>query len=793
MSKNKTELNFGNSEFKFFSFVGLQVMATLGPILSLYNSGIKLKKVFLFATNSTKNNTTSNGDNSKSSSSKGGSYNGSLNIKQYLEENNYGIDVEIIEIENNSTCVDKFIETFNRNLEEGDKNIFGSEGGQNAYLIPSFFKLRKYFDYLLIASGQKYKIVDVKDNSAVGLDYPCQLSAEKILQLQGVDFSFDSMSTNEDGSITYYNVAQCLESQKISLPNGHLKNVIIGGVHYDLVWPTKSNRLKMLCSSIKKSPSINVYNALDKDEKNKLNGIHNQYIRHLIASKDKSNTNGLYDKFLYVVTNISNDDVRVLKEGDSKKIASLYIKDLDASGDIKKKKFEKSNLQDDKTVSKYIAKAVKKEVFDKKEIFKQEISKESLEYAENYSKAIDVKSDSLIFVYSPNNPALPIRILNSFKKKNTVICCTPDVVKEVELFISSKKNPENFQIVVCNIEGTNINECFNSFEDPSTVACNATPGTKSQGLFLAQVALQNGCQIWVNQYAGHQKNSKDVMVRVDAKDESIELKAADFCEILNAADGEEYILSSDQNSNYNQEKGFFSEFLKFLSESDFSLSNFALAKRENHKNNIKYNNKNEPVFTYETENYILRGKVKLLENEDKKGNVQKSYWPGWTILNKKNNKQYFYQVEKGGEWLEVLVAQAVEDACKFLKEEGESHSRVRRARYANSSKENNMNQPFLADYDVLGQFDGSNFIISCKSWSKKSTKPEYVSPEAAAKEVKDIAKGFGKYTSSLLCHLECTQSCDINGVVVFGQKELSSPQLLVDALKRAKEKLHKVN
>ena len=104
-----------------------------------------------------------------------------------------------------------------------------------------------------------------------------------------------------------------------------------------------------------------------------------------------------------------------------------------------------------------------------------------------------------------------------------------------------------------------------------------------------------------------------------------------------------------------------------------------------------------------------------------------------------------------------------------------------------------MNQPFLADYDVLGQFDGSNFIISCKSWSKKSTKPEYVSPEAAAKEVKDIAKGFGKYTSSLLCHLECTQSCDINGVVVFGQKELSSPQLLVDALKRAKEKLHKVN
>ena len=71
MSKNKTELNFGNSEFKFFSFVGLQVMATLGPILSLYNSGIKLKKVFLFATNSTKNISTPNGDYSKSSSSKG--------------------------------------------------------------------------------------------------------------------------------------------------------------------------------------------------------------------------------------------------------------------------------------------------------------------------------------------------------------------------------------------------------------------------------------------------------------------------------------------------------------------------------------------------------------------------------------------------------------------------------------------------------------------------------------------------------------------------------------------------
>ncbi len=781
MSKNKKDKNnFGDTNFKFFTYVGLQVMATLSPILSLYNSGINLKKIFLFATLDPKKAPVSDPSIPRT----GASYEGALRIKKYLADNKIDIEVEIVQIENDSSCIDVFIDNFNQNYEEGYKTIFGSEGGQNAYLVPAFYKLRDKFDYFSIASGVKNKLVDAKSFSIENLKDPIQVSAEDILKLQNVNYSLDSNSTNEDGSITYYNVTECLEKQKVTFPKFCLKNVNIGEVHYDLVWPSKSNRLKMLCSAIKKVPSLKEYFS----DKKRVNGIHNQYIRHLIASKDKAKTNGLSDKFLYVITNLSNDEDRISKEGDATKIAPIYIKSLDftAAGDIKN--IAKSNLQNDAKISAYISKAVKEEIFDKKENLKKEISSEELELAEKYSKPVDVKADSLVFVYSPGNPASAIRLLNTYKKTNTVICCTSNAVSEVETFISTKNNPENFQIVVCNIEGTNLDKCFNSFESPETIAFNATPGTKSQGVFLSEVAQKNGCQLWINQVDLSKKNKPTMMVRLDSQEEPLVLKAADFVEILESAQGKEFVLSADKSSSYNQERVFFSEFLKFLAESDFQLSKFALSNQKEHKDHVQHDiKKNKSVIVYKTDNYLFKGIAKPCKYEDRFGKVSQSFFPEWTILNKNNNKQYYYQVKKGGEWLEVLVAQAVEDACNLLNEDGASHSRVRRARFANAKKD----QPFLADYDVLGQLDGNNFIISCKSWSQKSTKQEYVSPKAAAKEVADIAKGFGKYTSSLLCHLECKSSYDLDGVEVFGQKELSNPQLLIDALKRANEKLHK--
>lgn len=88
--------------------------------------------------------------------------------------------------------------------------------------------------------------------------------------------------------------------------------------------------------------------------------------------------------------------------------------------------------------------------------------------------------------------------------------------------------------------------------------------------------------------------------------------------------------------------------------------------------------------------------------------------------------------------------------------------------------------PFRTDIDVVGQFGGDTYVVSCKATRKRH-------PNAEAAEVSAMASLFGRFAVPLVCFLKYDgPPVTANGVHVFGYRTLADEsamrQLLNDAI-----------
>lgn len=749
MSKNKKnkEIDLA-SEYIFLSYSGLQGLSILGPILSLLNTGIKLAKCGIFCTEKAKPH--------------------ALRVIEFLKSyKTIDFEIEIVDVEDDNSSIDVVSNWLDNNYIDNRKSIFNTAGGQNKNIPLCLHKLLPKLDCLFVASSEVYRLYDVKSNKTITLKNSNKLSVEQLLEVQGVTYSKTDLNTNSVPSFESLN--SYLDKCKINLPEGSMQDISVEGVNIDFIVNTSSNRPQLFVSMIEpkefiKQEDYKAYNQAKLD-----------YLRKLLAfaNQKQGAVNSFYDRNIYVFTNSKNLKEHIEREGDRSKIVCVYLKEITPNSISKyiHKSKQKNTRYDINSYKQDIVKGYLEKLLSKlKQTIRQEIT---VEIKNKYKEPISVDKDSLIVAYS--NPSLVLKVVSSHKLSNVVLLCTLDKIEEVEKFIAVTKSDYNFKVTTISIDGIDIENKLESLEDPASTVIDTLPGTKGQGVFLALFGFMHGCQVWTSQ------PRENVVTRIDADDKDKIFDAAKFDELLKAKEGIESLVSVEDDNKKNL---FFDYFCKFLPDSGFYLENFGDLK--SHKKNPEaiYDSQDDSV-TYKSNGYTLVGKTvrcKLVWSLDIPEKDLDAF------LRKRGIHTVKYTKDSGGEWLEILCAREVTLAFKTCNKDGSAISRVRRRRLENQDLKVTADEAILADYDVLGDYNGLNFIISCKS-NANDRSQKYVSIDDETKNVKISAMSFDRFTAPLLCHLGCKKKQLCNGVVVFGQKELEDPKQLITCLEEAQQML----
>ena len=736
MSKNKKnkELDLA-SEYIFLSYSGLQGLSILGPILSLLNTGIKLTKCGIFSTEKSKPH--------------------AVRAIEFLKSyKTIDFEIEIVDVEDDNSSIDVVSNWLDNNYIDNRKLIFNTAGGQNKNIPLCLHKLLPKLDCLFVASSEVYRLHDVRNNIPVTLKYPEKLTIGQLLEAQGVPYS--KADLNISSELYFDNLNSYLDKTKINIPDGSMQNISVHGINIDFIVNTSSNRPQLFIFLLENKE---IFGKELEDIKSQIKQAQLDYLRKILAfSNEKQGVNSFFDRMINVFTNNKHIKEHIDREGDSSKITCMYFKKINPY-----------------LISNYIEKTLAR--------IKQTIRADvASDIKDKYKEPIAVDKNSLIIVYS--NTDLVLRVIYSHKISNVVLLCTIDKIEEVDNLIAVTKSDFNFKVTSISIDGVDIENKIESLEDPASTVIDTLPGTKGQGVFLALFGLNHGCQVWTSQSKGN------FITRIDSSDKDKELLAAKFDQILRAKEGIESLVSVKDDFKKNL---FFDYFCKFLPNSGFKLENFGALK--SHKSNPKaIFDIDDNSVTYKSNGYTLVGKNVSV-------GIKREYKPVWFLnvpnnelddnLKKKDIHTLKYTKDGGGEWLEILCARAVTAAFKLENKKGHALSRVRRRRLENKDTEVKDDEYFLADYDVLGDYNGLNFLISCKSNANDKSNC-YVSIESESKNVKNSAMTFDRFTVPLLCHLGCKEKQICNGVVVFGQKELEDPKQLITCLDEAQQMLFNI-
>ena len=759
MSKNKKnkELDLA-SEYIFLSYSGLQGLSILGPILSLLNTGIKLAKCGIFSTEKSKPH--------------------AVRAIEFLKSyKTIDFEIEIVDVEDDNSSIEVVSNWLDNNYIDNRKSIFNTAGGQNKNIPLCLHKLLPKLDCLFVASSEVYRLYDVRNNKPITMKNPDKLTIEQLLEAQGVPYY--KADPNKSSELYFESLNSYLGKSKIVLPEGSMQNISVEGINIDFIVNTSSNRPQLFIFLLENNE---IYKN-DKDVVKAIKQARLDYLRKIIAlSNQKQEVNSFFDRMINVFTNSKNFKEHIEREGNSSKIVCKFFDEMTPT-----------------SISKYIQNAKQQHTRYDINTYKMEIIKNSIEKTlarikqtirvdvasdikDKYKDPIRVEKDSLIICFS--NPGLALRVIASHKLSNIVFLCTIDKIEEVDNFIEVTKDDYNFKVSTISIDGIDIENKIESLEDPASTVIDTLPGTKGQGVFLAMFGFNHGCQVWTSQSKGN------LITRIDAKAQDKTFDAAKFDEAIKAKEGLEALVSVEDDYKKNL---FFDYFCKFLPDSGFNLENFGELK--SHKSNPKaIFDIDDNSVTYKSSGYTLVGKNVSV-------GINRKYKLVWSLnvpnnelndnLKKKGIHTLKYIKSDGGEWLEILCARAVTVAFKSEEKEGHALSRVRRRRNGNQDTKVKADEAFLADYDVLGDYNGLNFLISCKSNANDKSNC-YVSIESESKNVKNSAMSFDRFTAPLLCHLGCDKKQICNGVVVFGQKELEDPKQLITCLDEAQQMLFNI-
>ena len=515
------------------------------------------------------------------------------------------------------------------------------------------------------------------------------------------------------------------------LEDGALCNVIIDGINCARVWNDGSNRLAILCD-------IRDFNLEQTRE----------FARQAI-SKELSILSKIYDKTIYAYCKDNFQKQHVLQESLGKVIPLKTKGYLDRISD-QKKRVEKS------------AEALKEIAF----LFKIQ----NIGWVE--SKKVEVPNDSLVLAVG-SDIAITLKAIDAHILchgiKNVILLATvsDNRVHDIAISLRKVKNRKGLRAIVfdTDVQGTNIDDLIVG-EDPQNIQVNPIPGTKAQGAALTCWCLRHGFKAWS---IYNPENCLMCLNKVGERTDNNTVKAFDAVELLSIY----YPTSSKTLSKARKDDDEFSKlYLEYLKGCNEAHQKW-FYKKDNEFNGIKY--------TYK--------EFKREPDPKRPG----KYLPAKGVMTlSKDGKTLSYNFD-GGDWFEALTAQAFREAqCDNV------YDRVR-VDWDNNSKEilkhkmsqQELDETFRIDMDVLGSYKGTNFLVSCKAMPQDDEANPHTL-EFVAEEARRMASSIARYARPIVCYTLKYKfkgeiyfnenKPDDNGIFVIDWKDLINPQRLLQVL-----------
>lgn len=703
---------------EFISILGLQAFGTLNPLLSLIATDHQVSKVKFFATEKTKTI--------------------AERMKSWCIENLNNISPEVIDI-TEQNCAEKVQEAVFDKIADGEVCVFNANGAKNSMLARAISSIQELMPLPMIIGSMDDKtfLVDptykTLENPQI-LEEPQELSCSDILKIQGVEWKQETADKQFEAL-----VGACSYKQSpVAIPKNSLKHVSINNLLFDFAWNVGNNRIGFV-RYLPHEPDGSKRLTRDRSYVDLANG--------------KARIGNLYDREIHLISTTTFTTDQML-HGDNGK---LKIYDLSS---LQKEKEGKSWSQ----LLNEVVNEVAAKIFAPKKISKPQ------QFNIKLRKPIEMKNDSLIVILGTDISATLVAV-KSHKMKHLVLLHTKNLIQQAQKFANEcakQQMIESYQLVECTIDGADIIRSFPDSLTSSNVAIDATPGTKTQTVFLSLL----GKKLNIPVYYFDQPNKSIV----DTQEQCAPLKMENIDPLI-------YWLLKKDGSSFTTED----ECLSPRPNPYTKLLSFLRICRDN----------KHPKF-----GSILPCKGKVECNgytlELRKSDTSK-YMD--MVLTDPNKEETLISTKKN-EWLELLAAEAFTEVgaknvhARFRvygSEEWRIQAQIAKdfnKAFDYNDENDDDDEPHLIDIDVIGEYKGSLFVIECKSGKK-------ITLQEAATSISSIAKATGRFTIALLCALKCKNrtktKTDANVTVeTFGEKELCDPNAILKILDDAYAEFNKI-
>lgn len=660
-------------------------------------------------------------------------------IKKYGEKHGYP-PIEIMFLEKKG-IEGKVIEELCSKYEQ---IIFNSDGGMNYQVTIAVSKLFHNNAYSVVSNTDTAKLFSLKNNFEYEvLPLPKPYTVEDLLV--HIDSNFKKAP---QGMLSRF-----IKEEKIQLPKYSLTDVEVNGENYDVVWNEGTNRLGFLSFKGDRYYHKKNQSKYENEKSKKLAHVYLQELRNLCRiAATKDDTKAQYDRNFYALCPHENakDHVKLESRG---KITVLKV-------------------YGDKLYSLQIKESLIQEL---NRIFSNNNSINPF----NKSELTLVNSDTLIVALGTDATPTVKAIYSHFYKHKikNVILLISEGADVHDLAINAKKVFEssgvdqhklNVTILQSDISASNINSILKCAENTTNIHVNTTPGTKGQNASMTFWGMKNSCKIWTlngpKLECINNDNGKVDIGKVYPGDIITTLKIL-YGDIKN------YIKAIEQND---QELKDNSQFLNVLLKQIRCCCNTS---REWNKNN----------------GYISAGGIQfnIKKKKDKFGNIKKT-----AVLKQKGQENLSMDWSNGGEWFELLTAQALINAgCQHV------HARVRLPfsdKYISKQKKKykDYEESFRVDMDVLATWKDSLLLISCKSFKFGEVFPNSPAPKDVADEAKDMASSISRFVIPVVCYLDGDdaktneiESSSGKPITLITKRDLCYPNKLAEVLNDAIEKV----
>ncbi len=670
--------------FCFISVMGTQIMGTINPLLALLENNISISSVHLLVSQKV------------------------LEVGTHFEEfcRNQGIKTHIDFIAmpphvhaDLPQAREAILDIAQKAADRGETCIFNINGSTNQMIAQCSLALTPFNTAFIQATNTH--ILFHTEGSLRYLAAPKALSVKDIFHLQGINAEFSSEPPQ-------YTTKEFCQKGNMPMPTGHLANVHMDGIDFDLIWGMPNNRLSFLVSFLN----------YEEDKAKRLERI--RTLCHWANSRNSGNH--LFDRTVYVIAADANALEHLQSEGGAK-ITILPVEDWKKYPMILREALQKAFTMPPQATAQPLT--------PKKR------------------KAVPVAANSLITIMGKNPSPTLLTIHSHIRAQNIrhlILCHTDDLRDQATRVRDMQENLglESVRLIPCKIDGSDLPACFAAPEDAQHVHVNITPGTKGQGVYLALWAQKHDCMAWAVQ-----QETQNILPIYNTKKitdyDVIPLWATDPLTLLTLREEHYECATEEQAATKTRNTAL----LHFL----------------------------HAALNDTRSDWVFRQALKI----DNVATLHRPSLKDWELIMPDGTRHAFS--EEGGEWLELLTTEAFRKAGAHY-----THSRVRVLR----SEERIVNirqqygedaETFLSDTDVIGAFEGNNFLVSCKA-------NPHADIDATAKEARSMSTLIDRYTLPFVCLSFCEKAYynAKNRVTIIGWRELCQPDVIRSLLIEARNK-----